>query len=59
MSREIVIHLDAKKAKKLYEALTNRTYDKLTKARADALEEFMCDLGYEIEMLKVERAREW
>ena len=50
MSRQIVIRLERKKAIKLFEALSNRTFDKLTKARADALDDFMLDLSCEIEM---------
>jgi hypothetical protein len=52
-----------KKAKKLLEALSNREFTGLTKARASALSDFISDLGYEIDMDEVfkeqERTKQW
>ena len=53
MTGEITIRLDKKSAQKLLQALQNRTYDGLTKARADALSDFICELETEIEMSKI------
>jgi hypothetical protein len=40
----ITIRLDAKKAKKLLAAMAKGTFDKLTPAQADALDDFMVEL---------------
>jgi hypothetical protein len=48
MKPDVTIRLDPKTAKKLMEAMSKGTFDKLTPAQASAIEDFVVELSIQV-----------
>ena len=48
MKHDVTIRLEHKAAKKLMEAMNKGTFDKLTPAQADAIEDFVVELQIQV-----------